>query len=287
MMPNGTSASTLALRERAHGRTLAAALLLLLALLLLVLAHMATGPRPIAPHVLQDLIFAFDARNFDQQVLMRLRLPRLLAAMQAGACLGTAGLLLQTLLRNPLGEPHILGLNAGASLAVVLATVLPFGLIVTPLFRPLLAATGAGISFSLVLLLASAGRQGLTPAKLVFCGIALSTLAATLTSAILILNEETLQQMRFWLVGDMAGVSITTIVAALPAAMIALILAFAVAPGSIFWGWARALAQHSVCRSVRRGFWRLSPYRCSAARPSPSSVPLASSAWWCRLSSRA
>lgn len=225
-----SSASTLALRERAYGRTLTATLLLLLTMLLLVLAHMATGPRPIAPHVLQDLIFAYDARNFDQQVLMRLRLPRLLAALQAGACLGTAGLLLQTLLRNPLGEPHILGLNAGASLAVVLATVMPLGLIATPLFRPLLAATGAGISFSLVLLLASAGRQGLTPAKLVFCGIALSTLAATLISAILILNEETLQQMRFWLVGDTAGVSMATIAAALPAAAIALILAFAVAP---------------------------------------------------------
>jgi len=230
MMPNGSNGGALALRERAYGRTLAAALLLLLAMLLLVLAHMVTGPRPIAPHVLQDLIFAYDARNFDQQVLMRLRLPRLLAALQAGACLGTAGLLLQTLLRNPLGEPHILGLNAGASLAVVLATVMPLGLIATPLFRPLLAATGAGVSFSLVLLLASAGRQGLTPAKLVFCGIALSTLAATLTSAILILNEETLQQMRFWLVGDTAGVSMATIAAALPAGAIALILAFAVAP---------------------------------------------------------
>ncbi len=230
MMPNATSGGALALRERAYGRTLAAALLLLLAMLLLVLAHMATGPRPISPQVLHDLIFAHDARNFDQQVLMRLRLPRLLVAMQAGACLGTAGLLLQTLLRNPLGEPHILGLNAGASLAVVLATVMPFGLIATPLLRPLLAATGAGISFSIVLLLASAGRQGLTPAKLVFCGIALSTLAGTLTSAILILNEETLQQMRFWLVGDTAGVSMAAIGAALPAAMIALVLAFAVAP---------------------------------------------------------
>ncbi|UYZ09238.1 hypothetical protein CFBP5507_16110 [Agrobacterium salinitolerans] len=52
MMPNGTSGGALALRERSHGRTLAGAFLLLLAMLLLVLAHMATGPRPISPHVL-------------------------------------------------------------------------------------------------------------------------------------------------------------------------------------------------------------------------------------------
>jgi len=230
MMFARMSYSKPAMQEMAYGRALAAALIMLLAMLLLILAHIGSGPRAIAPHVLNDLIFSYDARNFDQQVLLRLRLPRLLAALQAGACLGVAGLLLQTLLRNPLGEPHILGLNAGASLAVVAATVTPLGLIATPALRPVLAATGAGISFSLVLLLASAGRQGLTPAKLVFCGIALSTLAGTLTSAILILNEETLQQMRFWLVGDTAGISMAAVAAALPAAIIALLLAFAVAP---------------------------------------------------------
>lgn len=230
MMFARTRGSARALQEQAYGRTFAAALFLLLAMLLLVLAHIGAGPRDVRLHVLHDLIFSYDARNFDQQVLLRLRLPRLLAALQAGACLGITGLLLQTLLRNPLGEPHILGLNAGASLAVVVATVTPLGLIATPALRPLLAAMGAGISFSLVLLFASAGRQGLTPAKLVFCGIALSTLAGTLTSAILILNEETLQQMRFWLVGDTAGVSMSAIAAALPAVTIALLLAFAVAP---------------------------------------------------------
>lgn len=229
-MHGTTSDSLPALQKQTYGRTLSALIFLLLTMLFLVLAHIGTGPRAVAPHVLHDLIFSYDARNFDQQVLLRLRLPRLLAALQAGACLGIAGLLLQTLLRNPLGEPHILGLNAGASLAVVAASVTPLGLIATPALRPVLAATGAGISFSLVLLFASAGRQGLTPAKLVFCGIALSTLAGTLTSAILVLNEETLQQMRFWLVGDTAGVSMAAIAAALPAAMIALLLAFALAP---------------------------------------------------------
>ena len=230
MIADKTNSGPQTLQTTAYGRALVATLFLLLAISLLALAHIATGPRPVAPHVLHELIFSYDARNFDQQVLLRLRLPRLLAALQAGACLGVAGLLLQTLLRNSLGEPHILGLNAGASLAVVAAMVTPLGLIATPTLRPLLAATGAGVSFSFVLLLACAGRQGLTPAKLVFCGIAISTLAGTLTSAILILNEETLQQMRFWLVGDTAGVSMATIAAALPAAGIALILALAVAP---------------------------------------------------------
>lgn len=267
MMFARMSYSKPAMQEKAYGRALAATLLMLLAMLLLILAHIGSGPRAIAPHVLNDLIFSYDARNFDQQVLLRLRLPRLLAALQAGACLGVAGLLLQTLLRNPLGEPHILGLNAGASLAVVAATVTPLGLIATPALRPVLAATGAGISFWLVFLLASAGRQGLTPAKLVFCGIALSTLAGTLTSAILILNEETLQQMRFWLVGDTAGISMAAVAAALPAAIIALLLAFVVAPRSICSLWVTPPPQRLAYLSARPESWRLPQYRCSVARP--------------------
>ncbi|MGO4319938.1 iron ABC transporter permease, partial [Agrobacterium sp. MCAB5] len=65
--------SKTAMQEQAYGRALAAALLMLLAMLLLILAHIGTGPRAVAPHVLNDLIFSYDARNFDQQVLLRLR----------------------------------------------------------------------------------------------------------------------------------------------------------------------------------------------------------------------
>jgi ABC-type Fe3+-siderophore transport system permease subunit len=78
--------------------------------------------------------FHFDPRNFDHNVIIKLRLLRLCAAMVTGAALGVAGVLLQSVIRNPLGEPHILGLNAGAALAVVMTSALGLSL---PFGRPL------------------------------------------------------------------------------------------------------------------------------------------------------
>ncbi|NTF90516.1 iron ABC transporter permease [Agrobacterium rhizogenes] len=204
--------------------------LMALAAIILVLAsiHAGIGARPVAPATLLNAVFAFDSHNFEHQILVKLRLARLAAALLVGAALGIAGLLLQSLLRNPLGEPHILGLNAGASLAVVLTSSLPF--LAGGLARPLVAALGASLLFAAVLALASAGRAGMTMLKVTFCGIALSALASSLTSAILILNEETLQEMRLWLAGDLAGIGYDLIGVALAPILMGMLLAFLIAP---------------------------------------------------------
>lgn len=201
-----------------------------LAVLLLALAsiHAGIGARPVAPATLLKAVFAFDSHNFEHQILVKLRFARLAGALLVGSALGIAGLLLQSLLRNPLGEPHILGLNAGASLAVVASTALPF--LDGGFARPLVAALGAGALFALVLMLASAGRSGLTMLKVTFCGIALSALASSLTSTILILDEETLQEMRLWLAGDLAGIGYGPIEAALPAIGMGTLLSLLIAP---------------------------------------------------------
>ncbi len=198
--------------------------------LLLSALHLSTGARPTPLPVLFDALTAFDPANFDQRILLSLRLPRLCAALLSGAAIGVAGLLLQSLLRNPLAEPHILGLNAGASLAVVIATTLPAALQPVGLARPLLAALGGALVFSAVFALSSAGRLGLTMAKLTFCGIALSALASALVSAILILDQETLEAVRFWLVGDLAGASWREVNAALAPAALATSATLMIAP---------------------------------------------------------
>lgn len=76
------------------------------------------------PQTVLQALLEYDPRNFEQRIIVDLRLVRLAAALLTGAALGVAGLLLQTVIRNPLGEPHILGLNAGASLAVVATSAL-------------------------------------------------------------------------------------------------------------------------------------------------------------------
>jgi iron complex transport system permease protein len=135
-----------------------AGLLLVLVLLALAsVAHLGLGARTIGPQTVVRAFLAFDPRNFDHQIIISLRLLRLVAALVVGAALGVAGALLQTVIRNPLGEPHILGLNAGAALAVVATTALGFTF--GP-GKPLIAACGAGALFALVMGLASAGKTG-------------------------------------------------------------------------------------------------------------------------------
>lgn len=189
-------------------RTSLAFLVFTLLLAMGAIAHLGIGARFIAPRTVVDAFFHFDPRNFDHNVIIRLRLLRLCAAMVTGAALGVAGVLLQSVIRNPLGEPHILGLNAGAALAVVITSALGLSL---PFGRPLVAAVGAAALFLLVLTFSSSGRTGLTPMKVTLCGVAMSAFTSSVTAAILILDEQTLLAMRTWLAGDLAGLSAGTI----------------------------------------------------------------------------
>lgn len=192
-------------------RTSVAFILFTLLLLAGAIAHLSIGARVIAPRTVVDAFFHFDPRNFEHSVIVRLRLMRLCAALVAGAALGVAGVLLQSVIRNPLGEPHILGLNAGAALAVVLTSALGLSL---PFGRPLIAAAGAAALFLLVLTFSSSGRTGLTPMKVTLCGVAMSAFASSITATVLILDEQTLLAVRTWLAGDVAGVIGETIASA-------------------------------------------------------------------------
>ena len=218
------SASALLLPRRQSRPRLA---LVLLSLLLLggSLVHLGLGARWIAPQTVLQALLHYDPRNFDHRIIVDLRLVRLAAALLTGAALGVAGLLLQTVIRNPLGEPHILGLNAGASLAVVATSALGISLGGVALARPLTAACGAALLFGGVMLLSSSGRGGVTPLRITLCGVALSAFASAVTAAILILDEQTLLAMRTWLAGDLAGLNWQTLRAALPGVTIALVIA--------------------------------------------------------------
>lgn len=209
-------------------------LIWLLVLLLLVLTgsifELAIGTRFIAPPTVVQALIHYDPTNFSHHVVVELRLLRLVAALMVGAALGIAGLLLQAVIRNPLGEPHILGLNAGASLAVVACTAFGVNWITTPLLRPLVAAGGAAAVFSLVIAFSSAGRSGLTVIKVTLCGVALSAFTASLTATILILDEQTLLDMRTWLAGDLAGLRWPVVSAATVPLLLAVLLAVWLAP---------------------------------------------------------
>ena len=214
------------LSARRRPRPRLALLLLTLLLIAASLVHLGLGARWIAPQTVLRALLEYDPRNFEQRIIVDLRLVRLAAALLTGV----AGLLLQTVIRNPLGEPHILGLNAGASLAVVATSALGLSFGAFPAGRPLTAACGAGLLFGGVMALASAGRGGATPLRITLCGVALSGFASAVTAAILILDEQTLLAMRTWLAGDLAGLNWSTLQTALVPALIGLGVALLIAP---------------------------------------------------------
>jgi len=201
----------------------------LIALLILaVLVHLGVGSRYIPVHSAIQAFLQPDPHNFDQHILRNLRMPRMLGALTAGAALGLAGALIQSVARNPLGEPQLLGLNAGAAFAVVASTTLAIPWLSAAAMRPFTAALGGALLFALVLLFAQVGQRGMTVIKLTFCGIALSAFASALTSAMLILDEDSLQDLRIWLAGDLAEAGMAVVRHGLPAALCGVLLVAAI-----------------------------------------------------------
>lgn len=163
--------------------------------------------------------------SYDHLVIQTVRLPRSLIGILVGAALAVAGALMQGLTRNPLADPGILGIEAGATLAVV-ATIFVFGNL------PLTALTfvaflGAATTAILVYFLGSLGRGGLTPLNLTVAGAVLTALISSLTTAILIVSQRTLDEIRFWLAGSLAGRDFNILLQVLPFVSVGLLVAFA------------------------------------------------------------
>lgn len=196
------------------------------ALALVALLHIGIGANWVSPATAIEAIFAYDSANFDHQIIVSLRVPRLVVALAVGASLGLAGATLQALTRNPLAGPGILGMNAGAALVVVVATAIG-GAAPVGVALPWLAALGAVGVFAIVFALASAGRSGPTPVKVTLAGVAMAAFASSITSAILIFDEQTLQAIRLWLAGNLAGRSLEGLGYALPPMVVGGLIALA------------------------------------------------------------
>ena len=203
---------------------------LLLTLALLAFAELSIGAMHFSLQTLLHAFFDYQPTVFSDRIIIDIRLLHLVVAAVVGACLAMAGQLLQTIIGNPLGEPHIFGLNAGASLAVVACSALGNALLLSPFLRPLIAAIGGGLLFSAILFAAYLSRQGLAVVTTTLCGITLSAFAASLTSLLLLFNEQTLQSTLLWLNGDIAGLSWSALYAILPPFLLAIVVTFLVSP---------------------------------------------------------
>ncbi len=186
----------------------------------------------------------------DQVVLYDIRLPRLAMGLTVGAALAVAGVLLQGLFRNPLADPGIVGINAGAGLGAVLAIVLggllPAGLqaLVGSWIVPLAAFLG-GLCATLALYRVATSGGRTEVATMLLAGIALGALAGAATGVLVYLADDTqLRDLTFWSMGSLAGATWAKLVAILPLVALGLALAPRLARGLNALALGEAQARH-------------------------------------------
>ncbi|MFP4138342.1 MAG: FecCD family ABC transporter permease [Halomonas sp.] len=205
---------------------LGASALAFVVLLLLAFSHLGLGARDVPLATLVEALMAYDPEQFEHFIIREMRLPRLLIAMVVGAALAVAGALMQGVTLNPLAAPDILGVNLGASLAVVLATAFGLGSLEA---LPWFAFGGALFTSLLVYLIGSLGRSGATPLKLTLAGVAVSAFLGAVMSAGHLLHEAGFERLRVWLAGTLAGRDMDVFVAALPYLALGFVLALLLA----------------------------------------------------------
>jgi iron complex transport system permease protein len=193
-------------------RRLAALLCGALLLCLALLASLALGARPVAVGDVVGALTEFDGSP-DQIAVRSLRLPRTIVGLVVGVALGVAGAVMQGLTRNPVADPGLLGVSAGAALGVVVAVTL--GGVSAVSGYVWFAFPGALVAAVTVYAVANRSRRS-PVTSLVLAGAAVTATLGSITSSVLVVDQQTLDQYRFWAVGSLLGRDVGTAAAILP-----------------------------------------------------------------------
>jgi iron complex transport system permease protein len=198
----------------------------LTALTLCTALSLALGARSVPLSTVTDALFGH-AHGRDALVVTGLRLPRTVIGLAVGAALGVAGAVAQGVTRNPLASPTTLGINAGAGFAVVVAI---YALKLNdPVEYVWFAFAGAGAAALFAQALAR--RAGdIDPVRLALGGTVLQLVLFSWTSAVMLLNQRTLDEARFWLAGSLSGRPLDTLWPVLPTLLLGLVVSLAVSP---------------------------------------------------------
>ncbi|WP_375691064.1 FecCD family ABC transporter permease [Pseudooceanicola sp. LIPI14-2-Ac024] len=171
---------------------------------------------------------AYDPRDPAHVTLAAVRLPRLAAGIIAGAALGVAGSVMQSMTRNPLADPGILGVNAGAAFMLLLGTTLlgraDEGLVA------LLTFPGAAGAAALVFALGGGLRGEAGPVRLTLAGATLNALLLSLVTAVMLVRQDSLDVFRFWVAGSLTQAATRPLMAMAVVAALGGLLALLIAP---------------------------------------------------------
>lgn len=189
----------------------------------------------------------------EQLVIRESRLQRTVVAVLAGGSLGVAGAVMQALTRNPLADPGLLGVNAGAGFAVTLAVFFLGGMDVDRYIW--FSLTGAFLATLAVQAIGSAGGRALDPLRVTLAGVAIGTVLMGLSNALVILDPDKFYGTRFWGIGSVSDLTFSDVSVVAPLAMVGLVLALLVArPLNVLaLGEAQATALGANLRLTRLG----------------------------------
>ena len=202
-------------------------LVLLCALILSVIVSVSFGTKSVQT---ADILAAFgigESTGFGTEVV-KARIPRTVFGILAGAALAISGGLMQSVTRNPIADPSILGVNSGASLFVVCG--IAFFHLNNNMSMIWLAFIGATLTAFLVYGLASIGYSGATPLKLALAGAAAGTALQSLVNTVMMPNTQVMDQFRFWQTGSIGGATWNDIFTMLPFLATGLIMSIILAP---------------------------------------------------------
>ena len=169
----------------------------------LFVVHLCTGTVPLRPDEVLASLLGRQAEDLHRTVVWELRLPRSLIAIVAGALLGTAGAVLQIIMRNNLAEPGITGVTAGGILVAVLWTVGFAGLPHPGRFMPLVVLLGCVGSGAVVFALS--WRGGVHPLRMVLSGVLVSAILTSVTSFIMLRAQSGVGGVLPWIIGSLNG----------------------------------------------------------------------------------
>jgi len=196
------------------------------ALVLVILTSIAVGSRDIPISTVLDAIFAYDDSD-DHAIIMALRVPRTALGIVVAMALGVSGALIQALTRNPLADPGILGVNAGAAFAVSLGVgVLGISSVHQYIWFAFIGAIAATM---LVYAIGSVGRGAATPVRLTLAGIAIGAVLNGVTSGLALLDPVTFDRLRFWGAGSLSTPGAENVYAIAPFLLLGIGLAIVVA----------------------------------------------------------
>lgn len=181
------------------------------------------GARSISLFTLVDALTDYNGLLDDHIIISTYRLPRTLLGLLCGAAFGVSGALIQAATRNPLADPGILGVNAGAAFFVTIAVGI-FGWQSIDVY--MWAAFAGAVAVTLVVYgISAVGRDGATPLRLVLSGVAISALLGGLASSITLLDPSAFNAMRMWSIGSVAGRDMAVVEATAPFILAGLVIA--------------------------------------------------------------